>query len=394
MRTLIIPDIHLGKSLNIGKDSSGIGMNSRVIDQKDLLYFAKQVAIDKNVSRIDVLGDIWEDTNPKPAVVYVFLDWLLSCTNSNIKVNIIHGNHDYVRSGANKISMLDCVDVSKINNCNIFNSITTVLEDNVATTYVPFTDRKQLEVATANEAINKLYDEIEKSASKFKAKYRVIVGHLALENSIWIGDEIADDLNEIFCPLSMFDNFDFVFMGHIHKPQLLKEKPFIAHVGSLDRTAFTGPDSGDKSLLLFDSDTGTVDKITLPCRNLCDFSLVIPKDVEDETEFVINEIRKQKSKLKNSILRIKIEGSSADTNYVDRNKIYTSLNKLGVFHISSLNEIKYNQQVLTKNIDIDEEMDHLKAVDFFVGALEEDEKFKADVASQCKFIIKSVKESK
>jgi DNA repair exonuclease SbcCD nuclease subunit len=393
MRTLIIPDIHLGKGLNIGKDSSGIGMNSRIIDQKVLLDFAKQVAIEEKVTSITLLGDIWQETNPKPAVVYVFLDWLLSCTNNDIKVNIIHGNHDYVRSGSNKISMLDCIDISKIKNCRIFNSIETILEDNVAITYVPFTDRRQLEANTINEAIDKLSLIIKSSADKFESKCNILFGHLALENSIWIGDEIADDTNEIFCPLKMFNEFDFVFMGHIHNPQILQQKPFIAHVGSLDRTAFTGPDSGDKALLLFDSTPGTVDKIKLPCRNLCDFTIIIPKDVKDETQFIIDEISKEKSRLNDSIVRIKVEGSSAETNYVDKNHIYSALSKLGVFHVSSLNETRYNQQVLTKNIDITEGMDHFSAVDKFVGIMKEDNEFKLKVSKMCKSIIQTVKEA-
>ncbi len=390
MKILIVPDIHLGKGTNIGKDPIGVGLNSKIIDQKNLLNFIYEQAIAQKVERIILLGDIWDDVNPKPAVVYVFLDWLIACTNANIFVDIIHGNHDYVRSGLNRVSMLDCVEITEIDKCNVFKNIQTINFRDLAITYIPFTDRRQLNAKTTDEALQFLETAINKSASAAKRPTKITVGHLALEGSLWIGDEISDDANELFCPIDMFNAFEYVFMGHIHTHQIINNsKPFAAHVGSIDHMIFSDTDNSTKHIVLFDSADKSIKTIKLPCRNLINIEIDIPADTLDETEYVMNYIsKKADTSFKDSIVKLKIETIASDAGYVDKEKVNSLLNNHGIFHISSFNEIKRNERVLNTDIDIDEGMDHFKAVDMFMSNITADNNFKKDVALACKEILK------
>ena len=390
MKLLMVPDIHLGKGSNIGVDPVGVGLNSRVEDQKNLLDFIHAKAIENNVDTIILLGDIWDDVNPKPNVVFVFLSWLRRCIESKIKVHIIHGNHDYVRSGKDKISMLDCVAVLSLDGCKIHSTINTIDFDDIDITFIPFTDRRQLGVDTIDEAVAKLSEQIKENISKNKNK--IAVGHLALKGSLWIGDEIGDDSNEIFCPVEMFEDFTHVFMGHIHKSQVTnKSKPFMCHVGSVERTTFSKEDSLSKSMVLFDSSSYKHEKIKLPCRKLVDIDVRIPEDVKDSTLYLKNIIEKQSS-MENSIVRIKVKLSSSDSNGVDKEVITAELNKMGISHVSSFSEIKCSERVLSQDIDIDEYMNHEKAVDKFMEFIEAEDFFKKEVSTTCKKIIKDVAE--
>jgi len=399
MKILIVPDLHLGAGTSIGKDYN-IGLNSRIQDQKDLLDFVYQTAKDNNINKIVVLGDIWDDAKPEPTVVYVFFDWLVKCSNQ-FNIEIIQGNHDFARSGINKISMLDCLKIPYIENCSIHTEIgigtDSIVEEQAGIICVPFTDRKQLGAKTIDEAKEMLFNNIKNTITRsfddwFKNKYKKICfGHFALEGSMWVGNEIADDHNEIFITKDMMKElgFDYVFMGHVHKPQIISNsEPYMAHVGSLDRTKFTGPDATEKFITIFDTINNEIENIKLPCRNLIDIPIIISK-TDDEADFVIDYINKiSKQDLKNSIIRIKIESNSPEYKYVNRDKIKNFLKKAGVFNISSITEIKHNEQVLKNDVGIDETINHDEAIDIFVDNIKGSYLFKSEVKRVCKEIVK------
>jgi len=394
MKILLVPDLHLGAGTSIGKDLHNTGLNSRIQDQKDLLDFTYKVANKNNVKKIVVLGDIWQNPKPNPTVVHIFLEWLIKCSKC-FDIDIIQGNHDFIRGGSNKISMLDCIDLPNIKGCNIYTEIGSMCEEDFSITYVPFTDRKQLEAKTIDEANEILKNQIKKALGNLDCSYKKICcGHLALEGGMWVGNEISDDSNEIFITKQMMKElgFDYVFMGHIHNPQIINKKnPYMIHVGSLDRTKFSGPDATNKYLTIYDSKDNNIKQIKLPCRNLIDIQVSIPNTEKDETNFVINSINLSEKQLENSIVRIKIEANSPEYKYVDRKLISEFLKDKGVFNISSIIEIKHSEQVLKNDIGIDENISHDNAINIFIDTISGNDDFKKEVKLICKEIIKEVR---
>ena len=91
MKFLIVGDVHIGKGTSIGKDPVGVGLNSRIEDQKKLLEFVLETGIKKGVSYIVLVGDIWQDVNPRSLMVKVFFEWV---KKSNRKQNT---NYYYFR---------------------------------------------------------------------------------------------------------------------------------------------------------------------------------------------------------------------------------------------------------------------------------------------------------
>jgi len=397
MKILLIPDLHLGAGTSIGKDLYNTGLNSRVQDQKDLLDFILAKAESEQVDRLVVLGDIWESPKPNPTVVHIFLEWLLEASES-FTIDIIQGNHDFIRGGANKISMLDCIKLAEIPNCNIHTEIGYDYTDGNYMVYVPFTDREQIGAKTTLEAQQMLQAQIKEVIHEDIADGSIMLcfGHLALEGSMWVGNEVADDHNEIFVTKKMMQdlNFDRVFMGHVHKHQTISKRyPFMQHVGSLDRTKFTGPDSTDKYITIYQDGTRQApQRIKLPCRNLVDIPIKVPSTERNETDFVINTIELADKPLENSIVRIKIEASSSEYKHVDRKRISDFLSDKGVFNITSITETKHNEQVLKNDVGIDENIDHYNAIDIFVDGMTGSDDFKNEVKKVCKSIIKGVQQ--
>ncbi|MDR9826287.1 hypothetical protein RCJ22_11765, partial [Vibrio sp. FNV 38] len=123
---------------------------------------------------------------------------------------------------------------------------------------------------------------------------KILVGHLAIEGSIPVGDEIDDMANELFCPLDMFNGYDYVWMGHVHKPQVMKKtNPRIEHVGSMDLSNF-GETDQKKYIVIVDcfSHDKDFEIEYLPTRPLKKLTVTVPKDTEDTTAYVLDELKK------------------------------------------------------------------------------------------------------
>ena len=129
-----------------------------------------------------------------------------------------------------------------------------------AFTIAPFRDRKSFGSPSNSEAINILRETFTYELASIPITYKkIMIGHLAIEGSIPVGDEIDDMANELFCPLDMFNGYDYVWMGHVHKPQIMKKSnPYIAHIGSMDISNF-GETDQKKYIVIINCDSGVKD---------------------------------------------------------------------------------------------------------------------------------------
>lgn len=342
--TLIVGDIHLGKGLSIGKSNYG-SLNSRILDKINLLNWILDKCDENYISNIILLGDVFEDAKPDYLYVNILIDFIKKLRQKDIDIHIIYGNHDIKRTGNSISSVLDLFqnyfEDYEYNNVHIYKSITTINIGKLSFTLIPFKDRKILNAVTHQEALDKIKNQLdfESSVIDFNNK-KIILGHLTLEGSLYVGDEIDDYANEIICPLSMFDNFDYVWMGHIHKPQVLKNLPRIAHLGSLDISDFGETDH--KKIVICINDNG-FKEIEVPTRPLNKISISIPAKV-DSTKFVLDEIKKLK--LDESIVKIELKYLDLETKNVAREIIEKEILNMKASHICSFNETR-NVQVIS-----------------------------------------------
>jgi len=169
----------------------------------------------------------------------------------------------------------------------------------------------------------------------------VLVGHLALEGSLFVGDEFDNYANELMCPLGMFNNYDYVWMGHVHRPQVRCREPYVSHIGSLDISDF-GETNHTKIVVFYDSEMPNKFKeIDVPSRPLRKLLLEVPEDFES-TEYVIEQINQihEAVSFKNAIVRVDIKLLDPASKNVDREKIEKLLFDLGAFYICSFSESK------------------------------------------------------
>jgi DNA repair exonuclease SbcCD nuclease subunit len=343
MQAIILGDPHLGAGLSIGKIGIGSNLNSRVSDQLNLLEWVLQQSIHDDIDHIIITGDIFEDPKPPPSIIAFFMAWLKKCQAYKVHVHLIVGNHDVLRSGFSYSSPLDIIAEAELDNVSIYKDINTVFIGATAFTFMPFRDRKSLGTASNSEALSILKDSLIYELAGIPATYKkVVVGHLAIEGSIPVGDEIDDLSNELFCPLEMFEGYDYIWMGHVHKPQIMKKSnPYVAHIGSMDTSNF-GETDHKKIVIVVDciSSQDHFTTKTLPTRSLKKINIVIPKDTEDTTKYVVDYIDKNYDKLDSAIVKLEISLSDPELIHVNKSIIEKHLLEKGSFNVSGISESK------------------------------------------------------
>ena len=343
MQVLILGDVHLGKGVSIGKVGAGINLNSRVADQLNLLDWTLDRALEHNVDHIIITGDIFEDPKPHPSLIAMFLAWLKKCQAYGVHVHIILGNHDTLRSGNNLTSSLDIISEVDIEGVNVYKNVNTIMIGSSAFTLMPFRDRKSFGTSSNTEALSLLQDILIYELASIPVTYKkILVGHLAIEGSIPVGDEIDDMSNELFCPVTMFNGYEYVWMGHVHKPQVMKKKnPYIAHIGSMDISNF-GETDHKKHIVIVDCESRTSNFITeyLPTRSLRKITVSVPADTTDSTNYVLDFIKNEKLDLNKAIVRLEVSLASPELKSINKSTIESFLTQQGVFNIAGISESK------------------------------------------------------
>lgn len=348
---IILGDVHLGKNLSQGKAGIGSNLNSRITDQLNLLEWTLDRAVEHSVDDIFLTGDIFEDPKPHPTLITLFIAWLKKCQINNVNVHIILGNHDILRSGFNYSSPLDIISEVELDNVNIYKNINTILIGSSAFTLVPFKDRKSFGVESNAAALLLLRESLTYELASIPVTYKkILIGHLAIEGSIPIGDEFDDISNELFCPLDMFKGYDNVWMGHVHKPQVMSKSPYIAHIGSMDISNF-GETDHKKHIVIMETLSNKQDFTIeyLPTRALKKINIVVPKDTIDTTDYVLKEIEKEKDNFNKSIIKVEISLSTPDLKSVNKATVEKLLLEKGAFNITSISESKKTSLIKKDN---------------------------------------------
>jgi DNA repair protein SbcD/Mre11 len=339
-KIIILGDPHLGKASVLGRAGIGAALNSRVVDQSNLLDYTLEQAIEHQASHVIITGDIFEDPKPHPSLLALFIGWVKKCQANGIQLHIIVGNHDLLRSGNFYTSPLDVLTECEMEDINVYNSIDTIFIDSLAFTLIPFRDRKSFNVDSNAAAIALLQDNLVYELSLIPMPFtKIVVGHLAIEGSIPVGDEIDDLSNELFCPVEMFTGYDYVWMGHVHKPQVMSRKPYVAHIGSMDISNFGETDQKKILVLIDSSNPKFFQEILIPTRSLRKINILIPENTKDTTQFVKEEIEKH-TDLDKAIVKVEIQLVSIDLLDVDRSLIEKLLYQKGVFSVAGISQSK------------------------------------------------------
>lgn len=238
MKLLHTADLHIGKIINDF---------SMLEDQKFILEQIKGIACENCVDGILLAGDIYDRAIPPAEAVTVFSDFLTELSEKGIAVYMVSGNHD----SPERISFGEkLLKHRKIAIGGVYRKELPAFtaEDEygiVEILLLPFIKPSEADERTTGAAVGKILKDYwqKESTQDSSKKRRVLVTHYFVTDA-GKEPELSDSETTIHVggldnvEASLFDGFDYVALGHIHKPQQINERP-VYYAGSPLKYSFS-----------------------------------------------------------------------------------------------------------------------------------------------------------
>ena len=238
-------------------------------DQKYFIDAICGIVREKRVDAVLLAGDVYDRSVPAASAIGLY-DYAMNrlCVELGVKVLTIAGNHDSAERLASCAGLLD--------KAGLYLQGAAQREPRV----VEFADSQVFFLPwMTEEKIKSLYPEERDGITDLTEAYRVAVNHmrekfipgkhhLLLSHAFITNAETStsDRAAEIGfatqVPASVFEGFDYVALGHIHKPQQVN--PFIRYSGSPMAYSFGKEERQEKSVTLIDTAAMTQQVLPLP----------------------------------------------------------------------------------------------------------------------------------
>jgi len=215
MRLMHIADLHIGKKLN------GISL---IEDQKYILNQMICLIEEEKIDGLLIAGDVYQQAQPSNEAMMLFDDFLSQLVKMEIPVYMISGNHD----SEERIAYFSkLIQKSKVFASSLFTGTTQIIQTEDAygklnIHLLPFI--KPIDV-------RKYYPDMK--VDSYQKAMEIVIEHSMMnkeERNILLchqfitGGQISD--SEVFAIGTLdninhqvFDDFDYVALGHLHHPQ-------------------------------------------------------------------------------------------------------------------------------------------------------------------------------
>lgn len=332
--------IHLG-DLHIGKKVNGFSM---IEDQKYILDKIIGICKKEKIEVAIIAGDVYDKLVPTPEAVELLDRFLVALSNENITVLMISGNHDSQERLAFGEKLLE---KSGIHISPIFKgSIEEIrIGENVSFYLLPYIKpihvRKAYEIAcdTYNCAVKEVVNRIEID----EKRVNILITHQFITGAVTCDSEelVLGGIDNVGA--DVFEKFDYVALGHIHRAQKIC-KETIRYSGSPLKYSFSECNHKKSVTIL---EVGKNKEIEISQKGL------VP----------IRDLRQIKGKYNDIMKKENYEGTNQE-DYVhitllDEDDILDVISKLRVIY-PNIMKIEYDNKRTRQNnkIDADEEIEN------------------------------------
>lgn len=215
MKFVHLSDLHLGKRVN------GYSM---IEDQKYILLKILNVIDEQKAEAVVIAGDVYDKPIPPTEAVQLFDDFLFRLVERNLQILVISGNHDSPERIAFGSRFMD---KSGVHMSQVYNGKNDLVElkdkyGKVNFYMLPFVKPSNVRRFFEDEEINTYTNAVRVAVSHMnvnKKARNVIITHQFVtgaqrseSETIAVGG--TDNVDSY-----VFDDFDYVALGHIHGPQ-------------------------------------------------------------------------------------------------------------------------------------------------------------------------------
>lgn len=215
MKLIHLSDLHLGKRVN---------EFSMLEDQEYILTKVINIIDEQKPDGVIIAGDVYDKSVPSAEAVELFDDFLVRLAKRNLKVFVISGNHD----SAERIAFGGrLMDKSGIYMSPVFGGKVEpiTLKDNFGDVNIymlPFIKPSHVrrfysenEIVTYTDAVKTVIDSMEINVSK----RNILITHQFVTGAVRSESEDISVGGTDNVDASVFEGFDYVALGHIHRSQ-------------------------------------------------------------------------------------------------------------------------------------------------------------------------------
>ena len=215
MKLMHLSDLHIGKRLND---------ISLIEDQAHALHEVCALSVSENVDGVMIAGDVYQKASPQAEAMTVFNDFVTRLSELGKKVFVISGNHDSDRRISyfskllkkSDIYVTDAFDgtLQRVEVFDEFGRVNVWLLPFVKPVHVKkfYPDEK---IETYEDAVKAVFahSPIDENERNILICHQLVTGAETCDSE----ESAVGGLDNI--SPSAFDGFDYVALGHIHKPQ-------------------------------------------------------------------------------------------------------------------------------------------------------------------------------
>lgn len=267
MKVMHTSDLHIGRVLL---------EESLLADQKHILNEIIRIAQQEKVEVLMIAGDIYDKSIPSAEAVRLFNDFLVKLSELECDVLMIRGNHDSadrLNFGSRLFDRLNIHIVSEYDG-----HISRFSRGNTEFYMLPFIKPFHLKGYVSEEeyALIRNSNDMIKAVLDRETVDDKKVNILMMHRFVKAGDKLPE-LSESESQLSvgtldpvdssLLDRFDYVALGHIHKPQIIK-RDTIRYSGTPMKYSFSEADN-ENGVVIYDTDSHETRTIRLkPLREM------------------------------------------------------------------------------------------------------------------------------
>lgn len=327
MKIIHFADLHLGVE-TYGRPDPETGLSSRLLDFLAAFDQLVDYALDNRVDLVLFCGDAYKSREPTPTQQREFARRVNRLAAGGIPVFLLTGNHDLPNASARATAteIFDTLAVQKVYVASRPDiHIIPTASGTVQVVSLPWLRRSSLltrdemkgqTLAQINERMQEvLADIISSLAAKLDPTLpAILAAHVwvtgaatSSEKSMVLGQEHELMLGNIALPA-----FDYIALGHIHKHQVLKERPPMVYSGSLARLNF-GEEGDEKGFYVVDIEpegkaTRRVSYQFHPIagRRFLTFNITLEPGDSNPTATVMKLLCEQEEGIRDSIVRLNV----------------------------------------------------------------------------------------
>ena len=288
MKIAAIADLHIGLK-TYSKLDPITHFTYRELEVLDNLKKICSKLIEDNIPVLVISGDIYHSSTVSNTLQNEVNKILFSAANRGLKIIMIDGNHDRKKlsSAVSPLEIFSTFNIPNIIHARDFKEYELIIDNEIIKFIL-------LPVYASSDEIKEL---INKATENYPNKC-IILGHFSVAGAKMNDWLVAE--NEEYIDLNAFkkDNVIFTILGHLHKPQILNQKPLIFYTGSLQRTDFN-EENQEKGYWILDTQDETYQFIPI---NTLNFYTIKDSLIEHSLAEIMQNI--DTNKCNNAVVRI------------------------------------------------------------------------------------------